>query len=70
MAEGIRVTAITGWCGERGEHANCDGTMRAQTGWNWFCTCSCHPEPTVREAWMQPAIDFWRKHRKAVPVDG
>lgn len=54
---------VHGFC-ERGECHRCDGVMRAATGWNWFCTHECHPEPVVR-AEHQRALDFWRAHRKA-----
>lgn len=56
--------AITGWC-RRDQHESCDGEMRGGTGWNWWCTCLCHPEPPLRDPSHQPALDFWRKHRPA-----
>lgn len=57
-------STVTGWC-ERGDCSRCNFTLRAGTGWNWWCTHDCHPEPTVTNPDHQPALDFWRRHRKA-----
>lgn len=54
---------ITGRC-RQGDCSGCDGTMRIGTGWNWWCTHDCHPEPVILDKAHQPALDFWRKHRK------
>ena len=55
---------ITRWCTD-GKHVQCSGIIRAGTGWNWWCTCTCHPEPTVEpgRADFQQAFDFWKRHR-------
>jgi hypothetical protein len=60
---------ITGWC-ELGKHDLCRGEIRTGTGWNWWCTCTCHPEPVITNPAHQPALDYWRKHRKAGGTDG
>ncbi len=58
------MTTKTGFCG-RSENDSCDGVNRTATGWNWWCTCRCHPEPTITDEAHRPALEFWRKHREA-----
>lgn len=57
---------ITGHC-QHGSHGSCDGVMHRATGWNWFCTCHCHPEPSLADcapdSGAEKAIAFWRAHR-------
>lgn len=58
---------MTGHC-QRADHKACGFVLRAATGWNWWCTCRCHPEPTVSDAapdsGAEHAIKFWRAHRE------
>lgn len=59
------MRAMTALC-RRDRHAGCDGVNLAATGWNWWCTCHCHPEPTITDEAHRPALEFWRKHRDEV----
>jgi hypothetical protein len=42
------------------------------TGWNWWCTCHCHPAPTLADAapdsGAEHAIAFWLAHREKAVV--
>lgn len=59
----MTVVTVAAEC-RQGDHGACGGRMLAGTGWNWWCTCACHPEPVLREAWHGPALEFWRRHRE------
>ena len=54
---------MTGWCENGANCDRCPGVLRTATGWNWWCTHGCHPEPVIRDPSHQPALDYWRKHR-------
>jgi hypothetical protein len=56
---------ITGFC-ERGICSSCSGQMSTGTGWNWWCTHGCHPEPVITDPAHRPALDFWRRHRAII----
>ena len=64
------AVTITGQC-QQGRHDACSFVLRAATGWNWWCTCHCHPEPTLADAapesGAEKAIAFWRTHREVTP---
>jgi hypothetical protein len=56
---------ISGWC-RNDRHDECDGILRASTGWHWFCACPHHepqPEPLIgspdHKAWK-----VWAKARE------
>lgn len=57
---------ITGYC-RRSQHESCTRVLRMSTGWNWWCTCQCHPEPTLADAapdsGAENAIAYWRAAR-------
>ena len=63
---------VTGWC-ERGEHSSCHGTLRAGTGYHWWCACRCHPEPTSADAHAAPddvRAAIAQFHRDRTALDG
>lgn len=62
----MTAAAVTGFC-RRGQCGSCDGNVRTGTGWNWWCTHDCHPEPVLDRSEYRPALDYWRKHRTVVP---
>ncbi len=61
------MRTTTGFC-DRGECDRCltftAGRLLTGTGWNWWCTCACHPEPVLRDEAHRPALDLWRRHRQ------
>ena len=58
---------ITGACAQS-NCEGCDGQIYTGTGWNWWCTHHCHPEPVIRDPAHQSALDYWRKHRRHAPI--
>lgn len=57
------MSTLTGFCA-RADHPACSGRNLTATGWNWWCTCGCHPEPTITDEAHRPALEFWRRHRE------